>query len=87
MTDEPQFVIDPNSVPGQIAALGRYTITAIGSFALGRGWISSDVLQLITGLLTVALPTGFAIYKTWDNKKKLVTIAASAPDSVAVVKQ
>jgi hypothetical protein len=80
------IIIDPSSTVGQIGALARYILTAAGSFALGKGWISSDVLQFLTGLLTVAAPTAYGIWKTWHSKQKLVALADAAPNSVAMVK-
>lgn len=80
-----KYQIDPNSAVGQIIVLGRYVITAGGSFALGKGWISGDALQFLTGLIAVAAPAGWAIYKTYADKQKLVEIAHSADDTVAKV--
>jgi hypothetical protein len=84
--DTNPILIDPSSTVGQLGALLRYVLTAGGGFALGRGWISSDALQFLTGLLTVILPTAYGIWKTHQTKQKLVEVAAAAPDSVAVVK-
>jgi hypothetical protein len=84
--DSKPIEIDPNSVPGQLAALGRYMLTAGGSFALGRGWIDGDVLTFITGLLTVAAPAAYGIWKTHQNKVLTVKLADAAPNTKAVVK-
>jgi hypothetical protein len=81
------IIIDPSSVLGQLAALCRYLLTAIGSFALGRGYIDGPLLQFLTGLLTVALPMGYGIFKTWQSKQKLVEVAEAAPNDVAMVKR
>lgn len=78
--------IDPNSLPGQIAALGRYLLTAGGAFALGRGWIDGDLLAFVTGLVTVAAPTIYGMWKTHQNKKLTVVLADAAPNTKAVVK-
>jgi hypothetical protein len=80
------IIIDPNSIPGQLWALFRYLLTAVGSFALGRGYIDDALLQFLTALFTVAAPTAYGIYKTWANRKKLVKVGEAAPDTVAVVK-
>lgn len=81
------IIIDPNSMWGQLAALARYLLTAFGAFALGRGYIDNELLQLLTGLFTVALPTAYGIYKTWQSKQKLVEMADATTDDVAVVKR
>jgi hypothetical protein len=84
--DTNPIIIDPSSTVGQIGALLRYVLTAAGSFALGKGWISNDALQFLTGLLTVVAPTAYGIWKTWHSKQKLVAVADAAPNSVAVIK-
>jgi hypothetical protein len=84
--DTQPMIIDPSSVPGQVFALARYMLASFGSFALGRGWIDGDALQFLTGLLTVAAPAAYGVWKAWSNKRKLVIVAEAAPDSVAQVK-
>lgn len=78
--------IDPNSLPGQFAALARYLLSAFGGFALGRGWIDGDALALLTGLVTVAGPAAYGMWKTYQNKKLTVVLADAAPNTKAVVK-
>lgn len=82
---DPKYWVDPNSLMGQLVVLARYLLTSGGSFALGKGWISGDALQFITGLVAVAAPAAFAVYKTFEDKQKLVEITNSADDSVAQV--
>lgn len=84
-TQEPQFQIDPSSIAGQLIVLARYVLTSGGSFALGKGWIDGDALQFITGIITIAAPAAYAIWKTYSDKQRLVTIARAAPDDVAKV--
>lgn len=84
--DGDPIIIDPSSVVGQLGALARYLVTAGGAFALGRGWIDGDALAFLTGLLTVAVPTAYGVWKIYHNKQKLVAVADAAPNSVAVVK-
>lgn len=84
--DSKPIEIDPNSLPGQIAALARYLLTAGGAFALGRGWIDGDLLAFVTGLVTVAAPTVYGMWKTHQNKKLTVVLADALPNTKAVVK-
>lgn len=81
------IVVPESSVIAQIGALLRYLLTAIGGFAIGKGWIASDLLELLTGLLTVAAPTAYGIWLTWRNRRALVAAAEVAPDAVALVRR
>lgn len=85
MAEQTPIIVTDNTLEGQIATLLRYLLAAAGSFALGRGWIDSEALQALTGLLTVAAPIAWGIWKTYTAKQKLITTAAFAPDSVAQV--
>lgn len=77
------IVVTDNTLEGQITTLARYLLTAVGGFALGKGWIDNELLQLLTGLVTVAAPTAWGIYRTWSNKAKLIE-AAREPSNVAL---
>lgn len=81
----PPLVVTDSTLEGQIATLGRYLLTSVGGFALGKGWIDGELLQLLTGLLTVALPTAWGIYKTYTAKQRQIVLAKAAPDHVATV--
>jgi hypothetical protein len=81
----PPLQVTDNTLEGQIATFARYLLTSVGGFALGKGWIDSEVLQLLTGLVTVAAPTAYGIYKTYTSKQRLITVAEAAPNSVAKV--
>lgn len=81
----PPITVTDNTLPGQIATLARYLLTTVGGYALGKGWIDGDLLQLLTGLVTIAAPAAYGIYKNYVHKTQLVTVASSAPDSVATV--
>jgi len=85
VNDEP-IIIDPNSVPAQLAALLRYMLTALGSYAIGKGWIDGELLNVLTGLATVAAPAIWGMWRTWQTRKTMVTVGEAAPNSVAVVK-
>lgn len=82
----PPIEVSDNTLEGQIATFARYFITSVGAFALGKGWVTNEALQVLTGLVTVGAPMAYGIYKTWTAKTRLITIARSADDSVAVVK-
>ncbi len=81
----PPIEVTDSTLEGQIATFARYLLTTLGGYALGKGWIDGDLLQLLTGLVTIAGPTAYGIYKTYTAKTRLITVAQSAPDSVAVV--
>lgn len=85
MSNEP-IVINPNSTIAQLAALGRYTLTAGGAYALGKGWIEGELLNFLTGFITIAAPTFYGVWRTWTTRKTLVKMAESVPDEVATLK-
>lgn len=79
------MIVTDGTIDGQLATLGRYILTIAGSFALGRGWIDGEALQAITGILTVAAPMAYGIWKTHVSKRQLINVASAAPDVVARV--
>jgi hypothetical protein len=81
----PPIEVTDNTLDGQITTLARYLVTAIGSYALGRGWIDGHMLQLLVALVTVIAPTAWGIYKTFVHKTQLITVAEAAPNRVAKV--
>jgi len=83
----PPIQVSDNTLEGQIATFARYLVVTVGGFALGKGWIDGDFLQLITGLVTIGGPSAYGIYKTYTMKVRLITVAQAAPDSVAQVTQ
>jgi hypothetical protein len=82
MSDEPITVTDA-PLDGQITTLVRYAVSALGAFAIGKGWIDDAGLQLATALVTIVLPTAFGLYKTWTAKKQAIALADAAPDFLA----
>lgn len=86
MTDSaPPITVTDNTLEGQITTLARYLLTAVGSFALGKGWIDGEALQMLTGLVTIAAPAAWGIWKTYTSKKQRIVLAEAAPNSVATV--
>jgi hypothetical protein len=81
----PPISVTDNTLEGQVATFARYLVTTLGGFALGKGWIDGDFLQLLTGFVTIGGPTAYGIYKTYTRKQQLITVAQAAPDHVAQV--
>lgn len=81
----PPITVTDNTLEGQFATLGRYLLATVGAYALGKGWVSNEVLQMVTGLVTVAAPIVYGIYKTYTVKKRLIAVAQAAPDHIATV--
>lgn len=82
---EPPIRVTNDTLEGQITTLARYVLTTFGGYALGKGWIDSDLLQLLTGLFTIAAPTAWGIYRTYTSKKQRIVLAEAAPNRVATV--
>jgi len=86
MTDTtPPITVTDSTLEGQITTLARYLLTTLGGYALGKGWIDSDLLVVLTGLLTIAAPTMWGIWKTYTSKKQRIVLAEAAPNTVATV--
>lgn len=81
----PIIVSDTTATP-TLGALIRYLLTAIGSFAIGRGWVTDETMQAATALAMIVGPAAYGIYLSWKNKRKLITAADAAPSSVAQVR-
>lgn len=81
------ITVSDSTASGQFTTSLRYVLTAIGAYALGRGWIESDLLELLTAVLTVLAPTIWGLWRTYVHKKQLVTLARYAPPSVGQVKE
>jgi len=85
MAEQTPIIVTDNTLEGQIATLLRYLLASAGSFALGRGWIDDQALQALTGLVTIAAPIAWGVWKTYTAKQQLITTAQAAPESVAQV--
>lgn len=84
MSDIPLPITVPdnnNQVQGLTA--GRYLVTAVTGYALGRGWIKDDTVQLLVIVLPMLLAPMWGIVKSRIDNKKMQTLEAFVPDSVA----
>ena len=81
----PPLVVTDSTMEGPIATLARYLVTTFGGYALGKGWIDGELLQVLTGLATIVVPAAYGIYKTYTSKKRLIVAAEAAPNHKAVV--
>lgn len=73
--------ITDKPLDGQITTLARYIVTAVGAYALGKGWVDDAGLQLLMAFVTLVLPTAWGIYKTFTAKKEVITLKAALPAS------
>jgi len=78
---EDHMIIVPNSsVAKQAAALTRYAMTAVGAYALGRGYVAADTMALISVILVTVLPGAYGIYETWRSNEQKKALAEHAPN-------
>jgi hypothetical protein len=82
----PPIEVNDGTMIGTVGTLLRYLVTSVGGYALGKGWIDNELLQILTGLVTVGLPLAYGVYKNYVHKTQLLVTAEAAPNSVAVVK-
>lgn len=80
------IVVNPDQTAAQLGVAIRYALTAIGGYLVAKGWISGDLLEILVNAAVIVGPAAYAFYRSHQQKKALVTIAASASDDVAVIK-
>jgi hypothetical protein len=79
--------VNPSQLPGGAATLLRYALTAAGTAMVTNHVLPADSnVNNIVGAVLVVVSTGYGMWRTWHNKREAVTMAAAAPDRVAVVK-
>lgn len=82
---EGQIIVPNSTAAPTLGATLRYITTAVGAFAIGRGWVTDETMQAVTALVTVVGPSLFGIYAAFKSRKKLIVAADAAPNSVAKV--
>ena len=80
------MIINADPMPAQLATLLRYVLTTLGGYAIAKGWISGDALEMVTSITLVAAPMLYGIWWTRQNKSNLVRAGSAAPDCIAVVR-
>lgn len=79
-------VVARQPLPPTVEALLRYVLTAFGAYALGKGWVDDEGLQVLTGFVLVAAPVVWGLISTYTNRKEQLSVAEDprVPDTVAV---
>lgn len=80
------IIVDPDPTLATLGVAIRYAITTLGGYLVGKGWIDGDLVQVVASIALALLPAVYAAWKARENKAVLTTVAASAPDTVAIVK-
>lgn len=88
MTDHTHVPVEvpATATADQLQAAFRVLLTALGGFAVGRGWLTEELASALAGILLIVWPLVWSQLKARSSHAKLVTVANAAPDSVAVVK-
>jgi hypothetical protein len=85
MAEQTPIIVTDNTLEGQVSTLLRYLLASGGAFALGKGWIDDATLQFLTALVTVALPMGWGLWKTYQSKKTNIIAGLYAPNDIVQV--
>lgn len=85
MADAP-VQVDPNTGVKSAVTAVQYIMSAVTSYALGKGWVNSNDVVQILALVPIIVPAAYGVYKTWVGNEKQKTMEAKLPDSVAVLK-
>jgi hypothetical protein len=80
-----QITVSNTPLPTTLAAALRYAITILGTFLVSHGYVSAESLPGITTLVVTVATVGYGLYKTHQNRKKLIVTAEASPNSVAKV--
>jgi hypothetical protein len=82
----PQIVVDPSAMPEIVGVAFRYAAALLAGWLIRRGYMTDSDEPLIVGIVMAVVAAGYAAWKAHKNKAKLVTVARSADNSVAIVK-
>ena len=86
MNDE-AIEVHGSPLPDQLWAALRQIAPPMMAYALGKGWLENDLAALLGALGAIVWPIVAGQIKTRLRAQQLTTVAASAPDDVATVKQ
>lgn len=81
------IVVNADPTLASLGTTARYVLAFLGGVLVNKGILpaDTDIQALVGGLIGMA-SLGYGLYRTIANKKVLVTVAQSAPDTTAVVK-
>ncbi len=82
--DKPIELTDSTLPPTAAAAL-RYAVSLIGTYLVAKGYVDAANVEGILTMATVIATVAYGLYRTRQNRAKLIVTAEAAPNSVAVV--
>ncbi|MCW1985322.1 UNVERIFIED_ORG: hypothetical protein M2348_001054 [Sphingomonas sp. R1F5B] len=82
----PPIEVAGSPVREQLMTSLRQALPPIAAFVVGRGYVANDTAALLGALAAIAWPIIDGQRRTLKRSRTLATLAAAAPDSVAVVK-
>ena len=82
----PPIEVTNETTTTTLASALRTLLVAIGSFAVGRGWVEAENVEGIVTLAVTLGTAGYGVFKAYTRKRQLIVTADAAPNTVAVVK-
>ena len=82
----PPITVNGSTIPATGAALFRYALTILGTWAVAAKWVKPEDVE---GIITILATLGTAAYGLWRTNHKqgqLIEIADQVHDSVAKVR-
>jgi hypothetical protein len=79
------ITVSGNALPTTLASLLRYLVATLGTFLVAKGYVNAENLDGIATLAVTAATVGYGVYKSHQNRSKLIVAAEAAPNSVAKV--
>lgn len=79
------ITVNGSTIPATGAALLRYVLTMLGTFAVARGWVKPEDIGGIVTILATLATAAYGLWRTHSKQDQLITTAGAAPNSVAKV--
>lgn len=85
MTSDTPITVKEHTLPEPVSAALRYLIAIGLPMAIQRGYLPADSTEGVTAMIITAATVGYGLWRTYQQRKKLVAVAEAAPDTIAVV--
>jgi uncharacterized membrane protein len=79
-------IVVGSPVSEQLGQAIRTLLTALGGYAVAKGWISHDLLSAIVPVVLILVPLAWGQFRVLKTNSERKVMASALPDSVAVSK-
>lgn len=75
-----------SAVLSSALSIGRYIISAFGTWAIAKGWLDQSTLNALIALIAAAAPPAYAAWRAYWNARALKAAAPRVPDTIIASK-